>query len=344
MNKFTKGAISVALALNLISPTAFAAAVAFDDVPVTHWAHNAITDMAERGIVKGVGDNKFAPSGTVTYAEFVTMLTREFYGATDSITGEAWYTPYITVAQNKHLLDGCKTGYSPTDTINRYDMAMVMYNHLKAQGESLTNRADSSIISDWSSIPANYQDAVGVCYGLQLLQGKDASGAFDGAGTMTRAEAATVVQRLLGGNTSTTPTTPEQPTTSIPAGAVQVTDKNVEKIKGNNSYYEDGVFHIRVHAGWMCHGGLDLVNPGYKYLTFTVTTHEPESDFNRFHCISVGGVDGINSADTGVLELLDAYTTKTYTANVSGMKHLDMLTHNGSHYTNCDIYDIYFHN
>lgn len=338
MNKFTKGAISVALALNLISPTAFAAAVAFDDVPVTHWAHNAITDMAERGIVKGVGDNKFAPSGTVTYAEFVTMLTREFYGATDSTTGEAWYTPYITVAQNKHLLDGCKTGYAPTDTINRYDMAMVMYNHLKAQGTSTSNRADSSTISDWSSIPANYQDAVSICYGMKLLQGKDSSGAFDGMGTMTRAEAATVVQRLLGDDTPTTPST------SIPAGAVPVTDKNVEKIKGNNSYYEDGVFHIRVHAGWLCYGGLDLVNPGYDYLTFTVTTYEPQSEYNRLHGVSIGCPDSFPSAGVMLVEFLEPYTTKTYTVNVSGMKHLDMLTDNGPNYTNCDISNIYFHN
>lgn len=343
MNKFTKGAISVALALNLISPTAFAAAVAFDDVPVTHWAHNAITDMAERGIVKGVGDNKFAPSGTVTYAEFVTMLTREFYGATDSTTGEAWYTPYITVAQNKHLLDGCKENYAPTDTINRYDMAMVMYNHLKAQGESVTNQVNTSAISDWSSIPANYQDAVGVCYGLQLLQGKDASGAFDGTGTMTRAEAATVVQRLLGDDNPTTPTTPEQPSTSIPAGAVPVTDKNVQEIRGNNSYYEDGVFHIRVQAGWVCIGGLDLVNPGYDYLTFTITTFEPISESNRLHGLSVGCTDVLGGISC-MREYLEPHTTKTYTINVSGMKHLAMVTTNSSYHANCDIYDIYFHN
>lgn len=176
------------------------------------------------------------------------MLTREFYGATDSVTGEAWYTPYITVAQNKHLLDGCKTGYAPTDTINRYDMTMVMYNHLKAQGESTSTRADTASISDWSSVPANYQDAVSICYGMKLLQGKDASGAFDGTGTMTRAEAATVVKRLLGEDTSSTPE--QQPSSSIPAGTLQVTDKNVGKIYDNNSYYEDVVFHIRCNAGW----------------------------------------------------------------------------------------------
>lgn len=340
MNKFTKGAISVALALNLISPAALAASVAFDDVPVTHWAHNAITDMAERGIVKGVGDNKFAPSGTVTYAEFVTMLTREFYGATDSATGEAWYTPYITVAQNKHLLDGCKAGYAPTDTINRYDMAMVMYNHLKAQGESTSTRADSSSISDWASVPANYQDAVSICYGMKLLQGKDSSGAFDGTGTMTRAEAATVVKRLLGEDTSTSsPST----STSIPADAVPVTDKNVVKICGNNSYYEDGIFHFRCNAGWICHSGIDLINPGYDYLTFTVSTYEYGIG-NNVHRIKVVGVDGLSGVGTGVSEVLGPHITKTYTANISGMKHLELTTDGNCIHANCDVYDIYFHN
>ena len=48
----------------------------FDDVPPEHWAHEAIGWAATYGITSGVGQNRFAPDGTVTRAQIVTFLHR----------------------------------------------------------------------------------------------------------------------------------------------------------------------------------------------------------------------------------------------------------------------------
>ncbi len=70
----------------------------FTDIE-NHWAANQINLLAEAGVVNGVGDGIFDPTGQVTYAEFVAMLTRALklnpVGADqqifDNVPPDAWY-------------------------------------------------------------------------------------------------------------------------------------------------------------------------------------------------------------------------------------------------------------
>lgn len=55
----------------VVSNTAFA-----DDKDVKSWAKSEVAFMAEKGIVKGVGDNKFAPTKTLSIQEAMTMANR----------------------------------------------------------------------------------------------------------------------------------------------------------------------------------------------------------------------------------------------------------------------------
>ena len=48
----------------------------FSDVPASHWAYPYVEAAAAKGIVDGVGNGKFNPDGTMTYAEFCVMLYR----------------------------------------------------------------------------------------------------------------------------------------------------------------------------------------------------------------------------------------------------------------------------
>lgn len=48
------------------------------DVPTTHWAYPYVEKAAAEGVVTGVGNNRYNPSGTVTCAEFCTMLVWAF--------------------------------------------------------------------------------------------------------------------------------------------------------------------------------------------------------------------------------------------------------------------------
>ena len=77
--RFLAAALALAMLLMMV-PFAFAASDGFDDVP-GHWAEDAINRWSGYGVVNGVGDNQFAPNGTLTRAQaaqvFANLLDLE---------------------------------------------------------------------------------------------------------------------------------------------------------------------------------------------------------------------------------------------------------------------------
>ena len=324
--RFLAGSVSAALAVTMFSTTAFAASVKFTDVPDSHWASSSITEMADKGIMSGIGNNLFAPSNTLTGAEFVTMIVRHFYEDKLGTEGEKWYSEFMDAAKSANILTG--TNVTAEGTINRYDMAQLMYNVLKAEGITTSSLSDTSKVADWSAVPSTYRDAVSVCYNMGMLTGVDNKGTFNGTGVMDRAQAAVVMDRLLEVCSGGTPSTP-----SKPSGSLTLTNDNILYIKGDASKYEDGVFHL-YNSGFEGTGGyITFNNPGYSTLTFTVTVHEKEHD------IVAMGADGI-VADGRLVTSQDPETAKTYTADISGCKRIQIAVSSGR-FCNAEVTNIY---
>lgn len=315
----------------MLSTTAFAASVKFTDVPSNHWASSSITEMADKGIMSGIGNNKFAPSQQLSNAEFITMLVRQFYSDKMGAEGGTWYAPFMAAAKSANILAGTGVGSNEslaTSTINRYDMAQLMYNVLKAEGVSTTPLSDTSKVADWASVPSTYQDAVSVCYNMGMLSGVDNKGTFNGTGVMDRAQAAVVMSRLLEVCSGGMPSTPEKP-----AGSLTLTNDNILYLSGDGTKYEGGVFHL-YNSGFEGTGGyITLNNPGYSTLTFTVTVHE------KAHWITAAGIDGIDNV-AAVKERQDPETTKTYTADISGCKKIQVAVCSG-YFCNAEVSNIY---
>lgn len=214
--KFLTLITTIALSLSLAAP-AFASDGTYSDVPIDHWAYGDILRASSLGIVSGVGGDRFNPDGTVTNAEFATMVTRAFYpGVVDGYVKyfgepETWWVPYVESAYAKCLLDGTEVlvprnsgNYAWDDTvtkpISRYDMAQVMYNTIAEEETTMPTDAQisqaQSAIADWSAIPAEYQTAVATCFAAGLLSGTG-NGNFSGDFDMTRGQAAAVLCRLV---------------------------------------------------------------------------------------------------------------------------------------------------
>lgn len=149
----------------------------------------------------------------MTAAQLYVMILNGCYpdDRLEQTTAQLWWKPYLQEAEELGLLDNTKVweeyvqlqgqyGKQVDEPISRYEMAQVMYNVLKEQGQTMLadgaqERIQSSI-QDWDKIPSQYQQAVIHCYAQGLLEGTD-TGDFDGTSPMTRAQACVVVTGLL---------------------------------------------------------------------------------------------------------------------------------------------------
>ena len=333
--RLAAGAMSIALAVTMLSTTAFAASVKFTDVPSSHWASSSITEMADKGIMSGIGNNLFAPSQQLSNAEFITMLVRQFYSDKLGTEGGTWYAPFMAAANSVNILAGTNVGSNEslaTSTINRYDMAQLMYNILKAEGITTSSLSDTSKVADWASVPSTYRDAVSVCYNMGMLSGVDNNGTFNGTGVMDRAQAAVVMSRLIevcSGGTPSTPIVPEKP-----AGSLPLTNDNILYLLGDGSKYEDGVFHL-YNSGFEGTGGwIYFDNTGYSTLTLTVSVYDVE------HSVTVNNADSMVNIDQRLSVVQDPGTTKTYSVDISGIKRVTICVSYGN-FCNAEVSNIY---
>lgn len=236
--------LSLTLLLSLSAPALAAAPAAkphFTDVPTSHWAYTQIERAYSDGVIAGTAGNAanytgvFSPSGTLTEAQFVTIMTRAFFNdeleaAKKAVGSNAkWYAAAQKVAEDKHLLTFVQGKMDAP--ITRYDMAAIMTNIMDAKEFSgrpglAETEATFDKIADFKSIPNSYQISVASVFAMGLIAGTDSKGTFSGASYMNRAQAAVVYGRMKdaflnynGSSKPSTPTTPTNPTTpSTPSG------------------------------------------------------------------------------------------------------------------------------
>lgn len=317
--RLATGALSIALALTMVSTSAFAVSVEFTDVPSSHWASSSIAEMADKGVVSGTGNNKYSPDLTVSYAQFATMIARSFYNDQIEGDGDKWYSSFMATAEKAGVLEGTRVlgDDSMVETgINRYEMAQVMYNVMSQKGVNIPNNFDTSKIGDWPSIPANYQKAVSACYSLGTLSGTDSKGTFSGTTMMTRAQAAVVMDRLIevcGGDTPSIPVAPEKPD-----GSVTITNLDQDVVSGHKGavVVDGGFFFDSSTVATECSSF--GVYPG-EYTTLSFTVKAIDKDVQ----VSVGHVrEGLSMVDPNknyreVLGIVSAGQSRSFTVDCS---------------------------
>lgn len=210
-----KRILSLVLALILCTSLAVPALAAdFSDVPPSHNFYPAVADCSSKGIAGGYPDGTFRPSATVTRSNFCVMLSRAFYPSditryTNDFTTSfgSFYPNYLALANNgiwnnvsfdEEYIYTSDFAASMNLGISRYDMAQLMTNIMNARGfaagEAEKNAAASKI-TDYSSIPGQYRDAVANVYALGVIGGYS-DGSFNGGGIMNRGQAAAVIYRM----------------------------------------------------------------------------------------------------------------------------------------------------
>jgi hypothetical protein len=184
----------------------------FTDIE-NHWGEEAIIKSARNLIVEGYGDGSYRPDGALTRAEFTTMLIRALYhnlsgeervfagpekrNVYSDVKSSDWYRTNIGYADIAGLT-GFITGneFKPNQKITREEMAYMIAEAVKYIGINTSKAAEGALnYTDLNKINSGYLNGVKICTNLKLLQGS--GGYFKPNDGLTRAEAATVLNRLL---------------------------------------------------------------------------------------------------------------------------------------------------
>ncbi len=245
MKKCLSLCLALALCLGLSAP-AWAAGPTFPDVPESHWAYSYVERAAENGWVNGIGNGKFAPNNTLTFAEFYTMIVPVFaadkLAAYQAPAGSQWWQSYMYVGGENlpsqtisfDTFYGGGTGRPDhgyelqdsidkraTEAIPRSDAITIMWQVLKMNGldEQVpgVEEAKAKIEAQEGGLPLIVDTSVPVCYAAGLISG-DENGNLNLDNTLTRAEGCTMLCNLAdyvsehGGDVSTKPVNPGETT------------------------------------------------------------------------------------------------------------------------------------
>jgi len=175
----------------------------FNDI-AGHWAETAIKQAVGRRIVSGYSDGSFRPNGIITRAEFAVMLMNALNrtGAAGELTFSdaahigKWAKNAVALAARQGYIKGYLDGtFRPDEAITRAEMAKIVANAM-----GLTSpRGTSTGFSDDARLPAWAKSAIAAVREKNIMKGKP-TGEFDPNAKATRAEAVTVLLKLLEGN------------------------------------------------------------------------------------------------------------------------------------------------
>ena len=120
----------------------------FTDVKASDWFAGFVGTASDKGIVNGVGDNKFNPNGTITKQEAAAMVARaaklcgmdteletyEILNALaqfgDYVTVDTWAQESMAFCYSEDILDQSDLDIEPKRAILRCEIAQMLYNML----------------------------------------------------------------------------------------------------------------------------------------------------------------------------------------------------------------------
>ncbi|WP_082034005.1 bifunctional 2',3'-cyclic-nucleotide 2'-phosphodiesterase/3'-nucleotidase [Cohnella kolymensis] len=174
----------------------------FADVPATHWAYAAISELVAKQIVAGKTDTKFDPAANITRAEFAKLLVNalQLTSTKDSgfkdVPANAWYAEAVAAAAEHGLVNGVAPGqFAPTKTITRQEMAIMAHNALNVKAGKKVQTSTEADFSDKGTVSAWAKASVNLVADRGVMNGAD--GKFRPLGVSSRAEAAKVVHTLI---------------------------------------------------------------------------------------------------------------------------------------------------
>lgn len=209
-----------------------------------NWARDAIQAMTEAGYLSGYADNTFRPSKSITREqaaaiygkvlqhnmneqELANLVTKENGVSYSDVESDRWSNTAIKLVSAAGVMDGTtKTTFAPAKAMDREAFVASAANLVKKIKPDAPVKSEKVTFKDSASISKVY--VADIEYMAQ--RGYVASGAttdFNPTQPVTRAQAATILNRILNGETA--PTSNKATTIKQDATKVENKTKTVEK-------------------------------------------------------------------------------------------------------------------
>ena len=179
----------------------------FTDVE-KNWAYPGIQYCVTHGIMGGMGDGTFAPTGTTTRAQIVQILYN--LEGTPAVSGTTpftdltanWYKPAILWAYQNNVVAGTSpTTFAPDQPVTREQIAVIltqyMFHVLKMERTwtpaDLSTFPDGAQVSSWAKEAMQDAVALGLINGTKAPDGKVY---LDPQGSAARQQVATILMNF----------------------------------------------------------------------------------------------------------------------------------------------------
>lgn len=175
----------------------------FKDIENYSWAADSIEALAKKNIISGDGAGNFRPGDAVKREEFLKMILvaldlkeTDIDVTFDDVTSDKWYYKYIKGGIFYHLIQGVGNDrFGVGNSIKRADAAVIMDRVLKMYGKEYSVK--EIVYKDVLKNELEYAfDAIYRVSEAKLMNGT-AKTTFEPARSITRAEAAVVIERLI---------------------------------------------------------------------------------------------------------------------------------------------------
>ena len=213
-----------------------------------NWARDAIQAMSQAGYLSGYSDNTFKPSAQITREqaaaiygkvlqhnlneqELADIVTKESATSYSDVEADRWSNSAIKLVSAAGVMQGTsKTAFTPSKTMNREEFVASAASLAKKLNITTPVKTEKVTFKDEDSISLDYVADIN----YMAERGIVASGAtenFNPKQPVTRAQAATILNRMLNGAGLATPkhTTPEAKVETAVKEDTKKVEKAVEK-------------------------------------------------------------------------------------------------------------------
>ena len=175
----------------------------FDDVSEDDWYYDSVYYVYAYGLMNGTAEATFNPDGATTRGMLVTILYRMEgspqgggWSPFTDVDPELYYAQPIAWAAWNGIVKGItETTFSPDAPVTRQQMAAILYRYAAWKKWDVSQQGNLFQFADWEQIQEYARTPLAWASAAGLIQGKE-NNILDPAGTATRAQVATLLQRF----------------------------------------------------------------------------------------------------------------------------------------------------